>query len=583
MCRYTAVILTLLFAVFYIQPNIFAFNTGAEKNKRSEHGEKVLIDPDQSLININNITSWVRQDGFHDWLVGGNWNGSFPINHYIGTIFTEGIVWGGKVLDGTAPDIRVNGNTYGTGCVSQIRIFRVRTDYQTADLTMDAATFFNIAPGEVTQYEISQVYMQYQTDWNEWPASDGAPYEDVNENGIYESYIDIPGVPSASQTIFINYDDSNTPLYGSPAIGLNITETYWAFADIPELNNVIFKKVDINYKGTPTTPPNATIDSMYICQWSDPDIGIPTNDFAGCDTTLNLGYSYNGNPVDSIYLSIGYEPPASGYVMLQGVSAFTGNFSDSAIFNFKWRHGYRYYNPNPMSSFIYFAAGGTWSDPSFNYTGTLEFYNMMRGYLPNPPYPAGIPFPENVADYTVSGCYLLTGDPVSGTGKLDGIVDTAGDRRIIVVNGPFNMNLNDTAEIVIALTTASGNDYLESVTELRKNAFSADSAFQTYVDSTYVVAADTRIDNKLSYTLSQNYPNPFNPSTIIRYSVPTAEKVVIKVYDMLGNEIAVLLNEEKPAGIYELTWNASDLPSGVYFYQLKAGNFIKTKKMILLK
>ena len=85
------------------------------------------------------------------------------------------------------------------------------------------------------------------------------------------------------------------------------------------------------------------------------------------------------------------------------------------------------------------------------------------------------------------------------------------------------------------------------------------------------------------YRLSQNYPNPFNPSTTFRYSSPNESNVIIKVYDILGKEIETLINEEKPAGTYELTWNAVNLPSGVYFYQLQAGSFIETKKMILLK
>jgi photosystem II stability/assembly factor-like uncharacterized protein len=85
------------------------------------------------------------------------------------------------------------------------------------------------------------------------------------------------------------------------------------------------------------------------------------------------------------------------------------------------------------------------------------------------------------------------------------------------------------------------------------------------------------------YSLSQNYPNPFNPSTTFRYSIPQTSKVVIKVYDILGNEIATLMDEEKSVGTYELTWNASSLPSGVYFYQIKAGSYIETKKMMLLK
>ena len=83
--------------------------------------------------------------------------------------------------------------------------------------------------------------------------------------------------------------------------------------------------------------------------------------------------------------------------------------------------------------------------------------------------------------------------------------------------------------------------------------------------------------------LYQNYPNPFNPSTTFRYSIPVQSKVTIKVYDVLGNEIAALMNEEKSIGTYELTWNASNLASGVYFYQLNAGNFNETKKMILIR
>ena len=85
------------------------------------------------------------------------------------------------------------------------------------------------------------------------------------------------------------------------------------------------------------------------------------------------------------------------------------------------------------------------------------------------------------------------------------------------------------------------------------------------------------------YMLEQNYPNPFNPSTKIKYSVPQTSQVVIKVFDVLGKEIETLVNEEKPSGTYELNWNATQLSSGIYFYTIQAGEFIDTKKMILLK
>ena len=95
----------------------------------------------------------------------------------------------------------------------------------------------------------------------------------------------------------------------------------------------------------------------------------------------------------------------------------------------------------------------------------------------------------------------------------------------------------------------------------------------------------TKFDNFLTeFMLGQNFPNPFNNSTIISYSVPKISLITIKIYDILGNEIETLVNDEKQIGTYELNWNASELKvSGVYFYQLKAGDFLETKKMILLK
>jgi len=101
---------------------------------------------------------------------------------------------------------------------------------------------------------------------------------------------------------------------------------------------------------------------------------------------------------------------------------------------------------------------------------------------------------------------------------------------------------------------------------------------------------DEKIDQMpTNYNLSQNYPNPFNPSTTIKYSIPKQSYVTLKVYDLLGREVAALVNEEKHAGNYEIefntqqTTNNKQLASGIYFYQIKAGSYVSTKKMILLK
>jgi hypothetical protein len=85
------------------------------------------------------------------------------------------------------------------------------------------------------------------------------------------------------------------------------------------------------------------------------------------------------------------------------------------------------------------------------------------------------------------------------------------------------------------------------------------------------------------YSLEQNYPNPFNPSTSIQFRIPENSFVSLKIYNVLGKEVSTLMNEEKNAGTYEVNFNASALSSGVYFYKLEAGNFVQTKKMILMK
>jgi len=86
-----------------------------------------------------------------------------------------------------------------------------------------------------------------------------------------------------------------------------------------------------------------------------------------------------------------------------------------------------------------------------------------------------------------------------------------------------------------------------------------------------------------NYLLSQNYPNPFNPSTSISYSLPKSGYVTLKVFNILGNEVTTLVNEAKAAGQYNVEFNASNLPSGIYFYKIQSGSFTETKKMILLK
>mgnify|MGYP005839630877 CR=1 FL=1 len=104
-----------------------------------------------------------------------------------------------------------------------------------------------------------------------------------------------------------------------------------------------------------------------------------------------------------------------------------------------------------------------------------------------------------------------------------------------------------------------------------------------YESGSPVGSNDNLQDQPSNFALYQNYPNPFNPLTNISYTIPASSFITLKVYDVLGNEIRTLVNEEKSKGNYEMEFNAIDLPSGIYFYRFQSANFVETKKMILLR
>lgn len=148
-----------------------------------------------------------------------------------------------------------------------------------------------------------------------------------------------------------------------------------------------------------------------------------------------------------------------------------------------------------------------------------------------------------------------------------------------VITGSHNWsssaeNSNDENTLIIQDDQVA-NFYLQEFAARYYEAGGIDSILISDIEDEYAIPN--------SYSLYQNYPNPFNPNTIIRFQIPFRQRVELKVYDMLGSEVANLLNEEKPAGVYEVTFNALNLASGVYFYRIKTDNFIASKKLILLK
>ena len=150
------------------------------------------------------------------------------------------------------------------------------------------------------------------------------------------------------------------------------------------------------------------------------------------------------------------------------------------------------------------------------------------------------------------------------------------DIHQVISSGPYTLGPGATRVVAFALVAGDS-----SLANIQKNA---DAAKAKWIAINKVVGITDNPGNvPLTYSLSQNYPNPFNPTTNFEFRIAKFEMVTLKVFDVLGREISTLVNELRPAGTYMIRWNASSLPSGVYFYRLRAGDFVQTKKLVFAK
>ncbi|HIB04751.1 MAG TPA: hypothetical protein EYO18_03320 [Candidatus Marinimicrobia bacterium] len=488
---------------------LFAYHpdTFISQNVSSESRE--VSNPEISVMNINNMVYWIHKSGGATWS-GGSLNGvqaDYPA-HTGGLIFADGVLWGVKDNSyGADYPIRVGGSAYSHGMKAgrviyntggtvagsddpdNNHVWRVRRDWESADLTDDAAIFYG-TDSTVSDDEIQNVRDQYEYDWNNWPADWGAPFDDVNNDGQYNPDVDIPGYPGADQTIWIISNDIprivdgsgneinywTNPIYGSDPVGIELRITLWAYNvdhDSP-LGNVVFKKAGITYTGFNDGEgfiAPEVLDTVYFSQWSDPDLGEYTDDFVGCDIDLSMGFVYNGDNHDNVFTEIfGMSIPAGGYDFLQGPVDVDDIDSDGNTTEFL-----------PMTSFSYFASGYSISDPDqWAYSGSLQWFNLMEGYLPRPEYPTQVPWIDPFTGEETK--FPLSGNPVTSTGWIDGIELPPGDRRTVMSSGPFSLSLGGSADIVVGLIGGVGHTYLSSVDILKHHDAYAQWAYELNFD-----------------------------------------------------------------------------------------------------
>ncbi len=513
--RAGAVLLAVLVAI--VIPVTARSASGKNAPGKPSRPASALGQPFSALLDINNLSVWASADGRMERQPQSLTAGvAFPPGTST-VIYAGGFIWGGSVNDGASPALRVGGQEYKIGTEAGpivrpgvpedpdnagVRIYRIRRDWATADLTQDAAQYFGLAVQDVSAGDIQALRDQYRRDWLEWPWQLGAPYYERNgvpgyqpdSAGVVDSTTDEPGLGSADQVIWYVANDldptATRNLFGSPPIGLEMQVTCWGYNHIPGLENVIFERYRLIYKGTATTPPTARIDPFYLAKWADPDVGDFSDDFAGCSPQQNLGYAYNSGPVDDQYVRYNLPPPAVGYVLLEGPRVpspgGTGHWNLQPIVG---------YQNQPMTAFTYFTADTRTQD----YQGSVQsWWNMLRGYQPAPPAP-----PACMIDPTTGQCtnFELTGDPVTFDGWIDGKVDPAGDRRIALMSGPSALALGDTQEVVLGLVAALGKNNRDAVTVLKsttdhaRDAFNFDFQFPAAIPQPHVRVVE--LDNKL--------------------------------------------------------------------------------------
>ena len=411
-------------------------------------------------------------------------------------------------------------------------------------------------------------------DYLNWPFEDGAPMLlDENGNIILDNDGNmIPGLigDMLSWSVF---NDADTTAHSSVFItfplGLEVQQTIWAFDREDAFGDMMFMKYLIINKG------GNLIDSTYLSFWADIDLGSATDDLVGADTVLSLGYSYNDG-ADNIY---GAAPPAIGYDFFQG--PIVESVGDTAKVSRHFRSsgivpGFRNL---PMTSLAVYENGGP--------PGSGDPENAQQMYW----FQQGLDGLGNVKiDPTMNQptTFSYPGDPVTGEGwrRID-----SGDLRFMLSTGPFTMAPGDTQELVGGIIIAQGTSALNSITMLRLADLSAQLAYDSDFKTFEIVAVDHDESNlPFGWSLQENYPNPFNPSTTIEYSLHQPGDVSLIVYNLLGEEVARLVDRAHQAGNYKISWDASNISSGIYFYRLqvrqtggRASDFIETKKMLLLK
>ncbi len=445
---------------------------------------------------------------------------------------------------------------------------------------------YDYIPGRMGENYGSKIYVvkiddpPFGASWQEWSEAveKGANFydgngdgiynpQDLNGNNIWDDNEDAPEI-LGDVTAWCVYNDglpaSERRLTDVEPQGVEISQTVWTIRDNPNLEDAYFIRYSILNTGTVTQ----RFDSAYFALWNDFDIGQYTNDLGGCDTNLSASFAYQKGSDDEFY---DVSPVAMVTILSKNKEINIGkNLASSYIETLFWTLDYPVETKEIVRNYMEGKTlNGAMATPCLS-----SVFGEMYGISCN----------------DIDGRFMYSGEPFEPYGWVETIKS---DKRGELNIGPFNLNAGETFEVVAAY------HFTRDKNENSGSLYSAKEKAQYIIDNAENILSQKEPNDKpQNFVLYQNYPNPFskgtggNPITTINYTIPNSveknydfslQHVTLEIFDALGRKVATLVNARQPAGKYSVKFNGNGLASGVYFYSLQAGDFVKTKKMVLIK
>ncbi len=407
---------------------------GAPVKTTGNLGSRMIISND-ILIDANNIAMFVtNRGGFARDLEspGGPSGLFFPRGTDKTAVYAAGLWFGSRV--------RMSADSVETRVV----VAEYDLEYTPGLIYNNAGTITwdDAGDARLTVYKLLKGD-SLSADYLNWPVADGAP---LNARGR--------PLWQGDQTCWAVYNDADASTHTNAAGSstpqdIEIRQTTFAFDRQGPLGNMIFVKFNITNRG------NDTLEDCYVSMWSDVDLGGATDDMAGCDTLLSLGYVYNATNNDEIY---GAVPPAVGYDFFQG-PIVPGAPTDTALVSGTRVPGFKNL---PMTSYNRYING---TDPDSRFAS----YNYMKGLNKD-----GSPLHMNEDPAQPITRFFFPGDPLTDQGWID---QAQADKRIMLSSGPFTMAPGDEQEVVVGLIVAQGSDRLSSLNLLKSYDDQAQKVF----------------------------------------------------------------------------------------------------------